>query len=95
MILLHLKCKHTVLSDIEPNLQGRHFILCPKCETAKEQGANIPLAWIELTSMEETSGDVPELLSRFPFIMPEDIMRLRPEGTRVNLRPFPYKRGPI
>lgn len=95
MILLHLKCEHTVLSEVEPKLQGKHFVLCPKCEADKERGVHVPTAWIELLAMEETSGEVRELLSRFPFIMPDDIMRVRPEGTQVNLRPFPYKRGPI
>lgn len=92
MYLLHLACEHTAVTEIEPYLRGEHYVLCPKCEKAKEEGVLIPTAWQKLHAIEETNGNMRELLSRFSFVMPNEIMRLRVKGSPVKSAIFPYRK---
>lgn len=92
MWLLSLECEHTVVSEINPTAAGTIYVLCPRCVAAKERGVNIPLCWQKMHKKEDTNDDVRDLLRRFPFILPEDILRVRPEQSQVQLRAFPYVR---
>lgn len=90
---LELVCGHRVQIDFDlkvPEPTAEHYVWCPSCRERKNHMPyHIPvdLTWTKVINV------VPDVQSDAPRIMPNDVLRLRPNGPRNRVNPFPYVRG--